>query len=210
MNNDLQLTISHGIQHTTRDVVFPESMTQAMWLEYGRFLKNARQSTTFWEARWMQYGRRHYGDEFVRESLAQLEFEFQDLRKAELLNKIELRDPQLSAEHHFVLAKSKLDETGRQMWVQLAKEKDLTAPELQESIRLGQVTKAKRAEDGEQTSAGVASVQGIARQWDLLMRQIGDLWKEWDIREIDQFLGEIRPILDFAAELNLMRRGFNG
>ena len=199
--NELQLTLPDGILHTTRSVSFPLQMSRDQWMDYGRFLSRAKDGLTFWRASWLDFGRINFGDEFVRESIAQLEFEFADVRKAQLLATFPVRDAALSAEHHFVLAKSKLDATGRDMWVQLAKEKELSPAELQESIKQGTVTRIEKEDDKRNWGSGFASVQGIARQWDLLMKQIGDLWREWSPSEIAEFRKKIEPIVAFDRKL---------
>jgi hypothetical protein len=198
---DLQLTLPAGIQHTTRGVSFPLQMARDGWIEYGRFLSRAKDGLTFWRASWLDFGRVNFGDEFVRESIAQLEFEFSEVRKSQLLNSLPVRDPELSAEHHFVLAKAHLDDTALNMWVELKKRNDLTANELQESIKLGRVTKADNQPDPKSWGSGFATVQGIARQWELLMKQIGDLWEEWSASEIAEFRTEIGNIVEFDRKL---------
>lgn len=155
----------------------------------------------FWRSSWLDFGRLNFGDEFVRESVSQLEFEFSDVRKAQLLSSLPLRDADLSAEHHFVLAKSHLDDTGRDMWVQLAKKESLSAAELQESIKTGTVTKINQTDEKRNWGSGFATVQGISRQWDLLLKQIDDLWREWSASEIAEFRTLIGPIIEFDRKL---------
>jgi hypothetical protein len=69
-------------------------------------------------------------------------------------------------------------ETGLDMWVQLAKKESLTAAKLQESMKHGRVTRIGAERGSGTTSAGVATWERLSRQFDLLMRQIGDLWKD--------------------------------
>ena len=199
--NDLQLVLPEGIQHTTRGVTFPLQLSRDGWLEYGRFLSRAKDGLTFWRASWLDFGRVNFGDEFVRESIAQLEFEFTDVRKAQLLNSLPVRDPELTAEHHFVLAKSKLDDVARNMWVDLTKKSDLSPNELQESIKLGRVTKLDEGQETKSWGAGFATIEGIARQWELLMKQIGDLWEQWTASEIAEFRIHIGNIVEFDRKL---------
>ncbi len=195
-----ELTLAPGITHTTRDVIFPDGLDQNSWREYGRFLGRAKDGLSFWRARWIDFGRKQWGDDVVREAIQQLEFEFSEIRQAQLLNKIDVRDPELSAEHHFVLAKSKLDNTGRDMWVELSKKEALSPAELQESIKLGRVTKIA-ADAGKTWGAGFATVQGIERQWDLLLKQIANLWQEWGAEEIAEFRFHIADIVEFDRKL---------
>jgi len=51
------------------------------------------------------------------------------------------------------------------------------------------------------TMAGVSTWNGLAMQFDLMQRQIGDKWKTWGPQEIDHVLGKLGPTLKFASRL---------
>ena len=204
-NQQLQLPLPPGVLFTNRALSFHEAVSIDQWMDVGRFLAKSGESLDFWRADFIEHGLKTFGDEAVRGAWVQLGFEASDFKRSQLLTKLDLRDPVLSPEHHFVLAKSKLDGVGRSMWVELAKKESLSAAELQESIKKGSVVHIEREQrDG---AAGVATWQGLAMQFDLLYRQIGDKWKSWSPQEIDLVLGKLAKIMAFISDLKLLRNG---
>ena len=107
----------------------------------------------------------------------------------------------LTEEHLRILTRKrpKLDDVGRRMWVQLAKENSLTPDALRESIRRGQVTRVER--DRGETSAGICTWDALTYDFILLLRQIGEKWKNWTPEEKEQVLKHLNPMVEFAAQL---------
>lgn len=63
--------------------------------------------------------------------------------------------------------------------------------------------RARRAKPSASGMTGVSTWQGLAIQFDLMRRQVGDDWKEWPAETLDAVLGKLRPQLEFAQ---LLRR----
>lgn len=203
-HGQLQLPLPSGVSFNDKSLTLEECITYDEWLQTGRFLSRCEESLTFWFADWIKFGREHFSPQQVGEALAHLGLEIQNLRNSLLINSLAFRDPGLGKAHHFVLARSKLDDVGLKMWSDLAKKEKLSAAELQESIKKGHVTRIKHEpQDG---AAGVSTWQGLSMQFDLLRRQIGDKWQEWDIAQIDRVLEKIQKILAFAADLQWRKR----
>lgn len=204
-DGQLVLGLPPGIVFEKRRLRLPSNLSMEQWTQVARFVKESRQSTDFWTADLISAGVSAFGKEKVADAMRQLEFEQSEFRRAMLLNSLEAREPNLTVEHHFVLAKAKLDAVGTDMWVQLAVEKSLSAAELQESIKLGQVTRIDTGQGGS-SAAGVATWQGLSMQFDILRRQIGDTWKDWDAATIDGVLERMGKMLSFAGELAERKR----
>lgn len=199
----LQLTLPSGVEFKEKFLKIREDSTYDEWMQTGRFLSRCEESLTFWFADWIKFGREHFSPDQLSQGMANLGLEIQNLRNSLLINSLPFRDPDLGKAHHFVLARSKLDDVGLQMWSALAKKEELSAAELQESIKKGHVVHIKQEpNDG---AAGVSTWQGLAMQFDLLRRQVGDKWKDWSAAEIDQVLGKMGRIITFAEELRTKR-----
>lgn len=197
---NMEISLPRGVKHNPRGVILPAGMTYEQWMDYGRFLGKCRGSVAFWEADWLRFGRKEYGEDKVQAAAVQLELDLGTIRAIEAINSLELRSPDLSTEHHFVLAKAKMEKRDQERWIATATKERLTAKELQESISAGEV---RRHSVGNRPGrhAGLATIQGIRMQWELLLRAIGDEWKKWSEEDTKTFLEECGPILDFCEEL---------
>lgn len=202
--NQLLLPLPAGVRFTSRRLEMPEGLTPAELLGVGLFLNNSSASLDFWRADYIAHCRKHIGDEATKELLRQLEFENADFKRAQLLASIDVRDADLSPEHHFVLARAKLDDVARDMWVTQSKENNLSAPELQESIKKGTVTRI--TPDAGSGAGGVTTWGGIRMQFDLIRRRIGAEWKTWPLADCDSVLKDLASIMQFAGEISWRRR----
>jgi hypothetical protein len=54
--------------------------------------------------------------------------------------------------------------------------------------------------------AGVSTWRGLATQFDLMLRQVGGMWKQWNASEIDAVLGELSEIFRFGSQLQFRKR----
>jgi hypothetical protein len=196
-NGQLELSLAPGIRLTPRSVEFPESLPFEQWAECGRFLKHCGDALDFWKADWINFGRKTYGVERVAEAIVQVELDLGDLKHADVLNRLIERRYELTPEHHFVLAKAKLDDIAQQNWMDLSVQNDLSPRELQESVRAGSVVKLPPAQGGR--AGGFASFEGLASLWKILRRQIDGVWEEWTAQEAVEALKFMRPIEEFAA-----------
>jgi hypothetical protein len=189
----------YGINVTERGVMFSADLPFERWLIFGRFLKHATESVYFWRADWLEHGRKTYGTERVSEAITNLELDLGELKQADALNRLTERSSLLKPEHHFILARSRLDDVAQRMWFELSEKEKLTPRELEESIRAGHVVKLYL--DSYERKGGFASIEGLHSMWKILRRQIGDLWVEWNDKEIAAFLRYVEPIEAFARQL---------
>jgi hypothetical protein len=109
----------------------------------------------------------------------------------------------LGAEHLRVLSrrgrKYELDQAAREMWARLISKKKLSPDDLRESIKKGTVTRIKKnTGDG---SAGVATWRTVRMSFDLIRRQVGELWNDWGAEDIAHVRAIIKPIVDFDRTL---------
>jgi predicted DNA-binding transcriptional regulator AlpA len=63
------------------------------------------------------------------------------------------------------------------------------------------VRRARKKKLNEDWGAGFATFEGIECQWELLKRQIGDLWHKWKPDEVEAALDYIAPIVEFDRQL---------
>jgi hypothetical protein len=196
-----QLNVPEGIKITQISAHFAADLPVERWLAFGRFLSHAAEAVVYWRADWLHFGNQRYGPQRVGDAVAQLELDLGQLKQAEVLNRLSERHAGLSKEHHFILARSRLDPTAQHAWIELSLREHLSARELEESIRAGSVVKLYIDDYRKAGAGGFASIEGILSSWVMLRRQIGDLWREWNAEEIKAFLHYLEPILSFAANL---------
>jgi hypothetical protein len=103
-----------------------------------------------------------------------------------------------TAQHQALLDRKRphLDSVGKALWRKLSGRHRLTVSELRESIRHGRVTKIK-IERTANWGGGFATWQGLRWQFDLLLRQIGNLYFEWTAEEKAEVRAYIAPIVEF-------------
>jgi len=198
-DEQLTLTLDPRIRIDRRHAIFPSGLPFEQWFEAMRFFRNSRKCADFWEADGLRFGRSEYGLDRAAEAISQLEFELPEIKRIEALNELVERT-ELSPEHHFVLAKAHLDETAQDMWFKLAEKEDLTPRELQESIRLGTVTRIKVDPDKDR-GVGFASFESWYLQWKLLRKQIEGTWQNWTDEQIKEARDFMRPIIEFDQQL---------
>jgi hypothetical protein len=200
MTEQLSLTLAPGIQFSSREALFPKNLSFDEWLECGRFLRHSTASLDFWKADWLRFGRVTYGMDRAAEGAGQLEFQMGELKRVEALNQLVERSTELSPEHHFVVAKAHLDDTAQDMWIKMAEKEHLSPRELQESIRMGSVTRISIDPDKDR-GVGFASFESWYLQWKLLRKQIEDVWRDWSDEQILEALSFIEPVEIFGKEL---------
>ncbi len=206
-NSQLQLPLPDGTAFTSRRLTMPENLSFEAWMDVGRFLSRSGESLDFWRADHIERGRKEFGDERVLAGMEQLGFDLGDCKKAakrsQLLWSVP-RDGELSVEHHFVLAKAKLDCTGLEMWAKLARENTLTPRELQESIKKGCVTRIEP--DSRDGAGGVPSWDGLCVEADIVIREIGEGWKSWPPEKIVDALRKCDGVRAFITNLQFRLR----
>jgi hypothetical protein len=99
----------------------------------------------------------------------------------------------------------RLDLTAQDMWRKLGTKERLTVRELQESIRMGSVTRIKIDPDRDR-GVGFTSFEIWSGQWKLLRKQIEDVWRDWSDEQIKEALNFLEPVESFARELRNLRR----
>ncbi len=188
MSISQQLTIPNGVQFFRKELIYFGEM---------------RRSMNFWQARHLGYGRREYGEEKVAEAMDQMSLEFADVEAMETLQKLETSPrSELSAEHHFVLAKAGVDAEAQTTWLETAWREKLTPVELRKSIIAGKVIRSEASGNGPH-SAGVASPHAVRQQFDFWVRQAGDGWRGLDRGQKEQLLGLLAPIAALVAEIEV-------
>jgi hypothetical protein len=209
-SEQLSLTLAPGIQFSRRDLILPETLTVEEWMNVGRVLFICGSELEFLLAKWKAYGGRRFGmpvlldaiKQFEKENDAgQLRFDIAGLKQADVLNHIvDNWTPGLEKEHHFVLAKAHLDEQGRDMWIKMAEKEHLSPRELQESIRMGSVTRIKIDPDKDR-GVGFASFESWYLQWKLLRKQIEDVRRDWNLERCEEAMTYLDPPAEFRAEV---------
>jgi hypothetical protein len=85
------------------------------------------------------------------------------------------------------------------MWKDLSVKNRLIIDELNQSVERGVVTRIKL--DKGSRSAGRSTLSGVAFQFKLYRKQIGENWRKWLPETKAEALDKIRPIVEFYDQL---------
>jgi hypothetical protein len=162
-NTNTTLTLPEGLCTFSRGgLAFTRAPSEQEWEQIGRYVHAARGSSLRWMADWRMEGRRQFGDEFVESAEKQLEFEFRDLRAAEVLEKLDGAHPSAPSDAHaFVAAKLCKDSDDAQEWLEKARTENLTPVELQKSIKAGEIVREESPKPIGSTYSGVLTLEAI-------------------------------------------------
>src|SRR5262245_34934993 len=89
-----------------------------------------------------------------------------------------------------------LDAVAQDMWRKLAKKHRLSANELLESIRAGDVVRIELHLGEGFKRGGFVSWEGFAGWYRFLRRRIGEEWREWTPQEREQFQELMLPVVE--------------
>jgi hypothetical protein len=192
------------IQATKSGLAFTRPPTKEEWLEIGKYISTCRRASLRWVADWRATGREAFGVDAVAEAEAQLQFEFKDLRLATSLEEMPQRNPELTDEHHFVVAKASLEPDSQKYWLEAAAENHLTPKQLKHSIEFGKVTKDAPGINPQDKSTGFISIEGIAGQFGMWLRKVrkDGFPGQWDAERISRVREMLQPIVDVHNEIS--------
>lgn len=200
----LSLTTPDGARFTKTGLILAVGLEWERWLSLGRDLGQMRRSLNYWQAQHLGYGRKEYGPERVEEAMVQLGFEFEDVKAAETLLKLEVAPrEELGVEHHFVLARAELPAEEEERWLDVAVKEKLSARDLQKSIRAGCVVRSEGAEERRQ--AGVPTPNAVRHQFDLWLKEVDEVSKEWPVEVIEKVLEQLDAVVEFGLRMRARR-----
>ena len=187
-------------------VTLHEGLTFEQWSELMRFFRGIKALYHLALADIVAYGKAKYGEEQVANVLAQLEFDFVDVTKAEAIAVIapEMRHPSLTSEHYWVVGRmEKLDEAGRAKWLRVAVSEGLTPLDLQRSIEAGVVVKVNQTLAAQGRGTGIAMVEGFRQLFDVWRRKVDrtEPILKWDDERKRKFLEEVEPVVQLAEQV---------
>jgi len=210
MMNELTLPADVAV-FSRGSLEFLRPPTREEWDQVGRYVVASRTCSLRWLADWRRTGRRAFGDEAVLEAERQLELEFKDLRAAEALERLESGAAARAAsdEHAFVVARLCKSTEDADRWLETAEREDLSAVELQRSIKAGSVVKddaEKPSVNASDKSVGIVTIEGIRAQFDLWLRKVrGDGFPNgWDDRRRRMVLELLRPMVEVSDEIEYL------
>lgn len=211
MNNEL--TLPEGLCTFSRGaLVFTRPPTREEWEQIGRYVHAARGSSLRWMADWRREGRRHFGDAVVEEAERQLEFEFKDLRAAEVLDRLDGVHPSAPSDAHaFVAAKLCENSYDAETWLEKARTEKLSPGELQKSIKAGEIVRDTPGGPKSSSTVGVLTLEAIHLdflRWQSRAQEDGFPAK-WDAHQLAKVKHLLAPMRDAAtsASTTLLQKG---
>lgn len=189
----------------------PEDLTFEEWTELMASIHWHHKKLTIACADGIEYGNKHYGLDKVNQVLEQLEFELPMVKAAIAINSIpiDLRYPNLTADHYVELARADVPKKDKAKWAEIAARLRLTATQLRLSMAEGEVvdTAAARA-----MSTGIITIPGIRQEFDVWLHRVGGIEgvRKMDTDTQQEIMEELEPIIDFAVELERAMESITG
>jgi hypothetical protein len=187
-----------GVRMTENGLVFDRPLTIEQWKEVGQMLKKAQKATLWWQADWMEYGKRSYDETEFDQAVGQLEFDFVGNKFDLLINlaavPLERRRPGLSAQHYLFLTKLPTIKE-QDKWAKVAEVEKLTPMDLKRSIAQGEVVRGSEERQG-----GVNTIQEVVRSFLQWQRQVQalDPLETWSGDKHKELYEEIKPIVSLV------------
>jgi hypothetical protein len=196
-------------QITPTGLKFMGELSYEQWQDGMAMIKMMKGNLQVWLADFISHGRQLFGDEKVQETLAQMEFDYQDAQKAIAIGSLPaaVRRCGLTSEHYWVLAKAGLEDGQQEQWAALAEEHKLTPLQLVQSIAAGKVIKEGKGRNA--GAKGIATVHGIRQYFDLWYHQVDKTdpitnWTPDRKRELwEELKGPVEVGVRLARELGI-------
>lgn len=148
-----------------------------------------------------------HGQEFVQETLVQLQFPLDQAQRALAIGSLHrgVRHPFLTTEHYWTLAHAerKLTETEQLKWGSLCVEQKMTAAHLSACIAAGRVLPKPDASRLNGKGSGVTTPHGIRQAFDLWWRQVdeNDPIRHWTMDRKRELYEELKPVAKIVRDL---------
>lgn len=186
-----------------------EDLTEETWTALMMKLKLIKDTFRTTIADLLSYGRNRFGEDFVNDTVEQLEFSFEDITQANAIGKVPLalrQGYQLTSEHSYVLGLAFPDDpTSQDLWASRAREHHLSALALKRSIERGEIItdEALKGETG--SGSGIPVINGLGLQFSRWQNHIGGEEKVLTMSEPArrQILREISPIAALCRRIEL-------
>lgn len=204
----LQYAVINGssagnIQLTDKGLQFDEEhLTANQWKDGLTILKRMKDGYDLFLADYLKIGRKKFGEEFVRVSIEQLEFNLNDITRAVKIAEIpdEARYLGLNGDHYMELLRTELAPKEQADWAKKAFEHALSPAQLRLSIATGKLMTepvTKRSQSGELT------IHGIVAEFGIWMNQVGGTEGIAKMSEDSQneILSEISEIVELGSML---------
>jgi hypothetical protein len=171
---------------TPTGVTIEGEMSVDQWRELMGLWRNIRTSFHVGLADLVSYGRKHFGEDVVQDTMEQLEFDLVDARQAVAISLLpyECRNLWMRTEHFMVIAGADLKPKEAIKWAGAAMDHSLSSTQLKLSILAGKILKGGVLDGESGKNSGMANLPGF--------RQIFNVW--W-IRA-----SKANPIEDWTAE----------
>ncbi|MFZ4597802.1 MAG: hypothetical protein ACOYNN_04080 [Terrimicrobiaceae bacterium] len=214
--NKFELSLPPDVAVFSRGALeFLRPPTQEEWSQIGRYVVASRTCSLRWIADWRRCGRREFGDEVVEQEEKQLEMQFKDMKAAEAIEALEGRGAKAASdEHAFVVSQLCASPEEAEDWLQKSEEHDLSALELQRSIKAGKIILDEDAPprvNARDKSSGLVTIEGIRSQFDLWLKKVEEdgFPEEWDARRLGMVKNLLNPIRETALKVSvlLMQKG---
>ncbi|MES2571455.1 MAG: hypothetical protein V4710_15550 [Verrucomicrobiota bacterium] len=183
-------------QITATGIDFAGVMTKEHVVEAFRLVRRMKSLYHVCLADLIDHARTHHGDEFVAETMQQMEFDLSDATQANAIGELprECRRAELTSAHYWVVAKAELEPDQTKHWLDVAVKEKLSPLDLTRAIAMGAV--ALNGTSGSGKRGGVVTIQGIRMLWDTWERQVtkSDPIEKWDEARLRRFLDEAAPM----------------
>lgn len=209
--NKFELSLPPDVAVFSRGALeFLRPPTHEEWAQIGRYVVASRTCSLRWIADWRRCGRREFGDEVVEQEERQLEMHFKDLKAAEAIEALEGRGARAASDEHAFVASRLCDSPEEaEAWLQKAEDHDLSALELQRSIKAGKIVldeDAAPSVNAGDKSSGLVTIEGISAQFALWLKKVEEdgFPEQWDARRLNMVRDLLNPVREVAAKVSVL------
>jgi len=193
---------------TPLGVDFDGKLTPEQSREGFQFLRMADDCGHLWLADFIAKTTADHGEQFVQETLVQLQFPLDQAQRALAIGSLHrgVRHATLTTEHYWALAhapEKRLSDTEQLKWAAVAVEHKMTAAHLSKCIAAGKVLPKEDAARLSGRGSGVATPHGIRQAFDTWFRQVdaNDPIDRWPVDRKRELLEELRPVAKIVRDL---------
>ena len=148
----------------------------------------------------LEFGRNKFGEAIVAQTLAQLEFDQIDVKRATAISTLarSTRKPWLNSEHYWVMSQSKMEPEAQAFWASQVVQHRLSPVELRQSIEKGKVITPSLLPD---KRSGIPTIHGWRQIFELWWKDVSDFIDDWPDDRKAHVLEELREPARLAIRL---------
>jgi hypothetical protein len=190
---------------TPMGVTIEGDMSVDQWRELMAMWRTIKTSFHVGLADLVSYGRKHFGEEVVQETMEQLEFDLVDARQAVAISLLpyDCRNLWMKSEHYMVIGDANLTPKEAVKWSGAAMDNSLTPNQLKLSIQAGKILKGGVLDGESGRNSGMANLPGFRQMFDVWWHRTSEAnpMEDWTPERQRQVFDELEAPMNLGLKL---------